>query len=192
MSTTAAEEQSLSPVVQIPLSTTSSNENYTRDKIQRLLKFNKTEYVVIENSNKKNKQSSTCWNLFGFPAKLDSNDTPIKIDGFVSCMKCFVTYSYISNSTTFLNKHDCNPSYQKPNSTSSSSSSRTSSTSQNLITMYGHTRPKKVQLPESHSKEMKDLISRWICKDMRPFSVVDDIGFREIAQRCISIGIFLL
>jgi hypothetical protein len=58
-----------------------------------------------------------------------------------------------------------------------------------LITAYGH--PKSVRLPDSHTKEMKDLVARWICKDMRPFAIVDDAGFREIAQRCVSIGNFI-
>ncbi|CAF1508392.1 unnamed protein product [Adineta ricciae] len=35
---------------------------------------------------------------------------------------------------------------------------------------------------------MKDLLVRWVCQDMRPFAVVDDVGFREFSQRCISIG----
>jgi hypothetical protein len=70
---------------------------------------------------------------------------------------------------------------RKINSTSSSASS-----SQTLITAYGH--PKPVRLPDSYCKEMKDLVVRWICKDMRPFAIVNDAGFREIAQRCVSIG----
>ncbi|CAM4989862.1 unnamed protein product, partial [Rotaria socialis] len=40
------------------------------------------------------------------------------------------------------------------------------------ITTYGQ--PKTVRLPDSHSKDMKDLLVRWICKDMRPFATVDD------------------
>lgn len=182
ISTSSIGQQSSVPVVQLSSSTASSNEKYTREKIQHLLKYNKTQYVVLDNMN--NKKSSICWRSFGFPAKLDSNDTPKKIEGFVSCKSCFTTYSYISNSTSYLKKHDCQSSDRKPNSTSSSS--RTSSTSQSLITAYGH--PKSIRLPDSHAKEMKDLLSRWICKDMRPFAIVDDAGFREIAQRCVSIG----
>jgi hypothetical protein len=48
-----------------------------------------------------------------------------------------------------------------------------------LITAYGH--PKSVRLPDSHSKEMKELVARWIYKDMRPFAIEDDASFREIA-----------
>jgi hypothetical protein len=166
-------------------STTPLDENYTREKVQYFLKHNKTQYVVLDNSS--NKNSSICWRLFGFPAKLDMNGVPQKIKNFVSCKICFTTYCYISNSTSFLNKHSCESAVQKPKFTSSSSSSH--GYSQSLITAYGH--PKTVRLPDSHSKEMKDLVARWICKDMRPFAIVDDVGFREIAQRCVSIGNFI-
>jgi hypothetical protein len=30
-----------------------------------------------------------------------------------------------------------------------------------------------------------------VCKDMRPFAIVDDAGFCEIAQCCVSIGNFI-
>ena len=83
-------------------STMLSNEKYTREKIQHLLKHNKTQYVVLDNSA--NNSSSICWLLFGFSAKLDMNGAPQKIKSFVSCKNCFITYSYISNSTTFLKK----------------------------------------------------------------------------------------
>ena len=115
------------------------------------------------------------------------NDVPQKIKNFVSCKNCFITYAYISNSATFLKKHSCQPSGRQTNSTSSSS--HTSSSFQSLITAYGH--PKAVRLPDSHSKEMKDLMARWIYKDMQPFAIVDDTGFREIAQSCVSISSFI-
>ena len=35
---------------------------------------------------------------------------------------------------------------------------------------------------------MKTLSAQWICKDLRPFSVIDDSGFRSIAQELIRIG----
>ncbi|CAM4889910.1 unnamed protein product [Rotaria socialis] len=168
----------------ISSSTVSSNENDTREKIQHHLKYNKTEYIILDNPNSNNKKSSVCWRSFGFPAKRDINGVPQKIKNFVSCKNCFTTYSYASNSTTFLNKHNCLSSDRKPNSTLSSSYN--TSSSQTLITTYGQ--PKTVRLPDSHSKDMKDLLVRWICKDMRPFATVDDDGFRKIAQRCVSIA----
>lgn len=179
------DNSSSSSDIQQSFITTVTNEEYTREKIQRLLKLNKGQYVVINNSN--NKRFSNCWKLFGFPAKIDENGHHQRIPNLVSCKKCFATYSYISNSTSFLNKHDCHSSRPSKNKTSSPSS-RTSSVShsQRLITDYGN--PKSIRLPETYSTEMKDLITRWVCQDMRPFAVVDDDGFRDVAQRCISIG----
>jgi len=110
-------------------------------------------------------------------AETDSNGTLQKIEIFVSCKSCCTTYSYIFKSTTFLKKHNCESSCRKIDSTSSLS--QTSSSSQSLITAYGH--PKSVRLPDSHSKEMKELVARWIYKDMRPFAIEDDASFREIA-----------
>jgi hypothetical protein len=100
ISTSSVGEQPSLSVVHLSSSTASSNEKYTREKIQHLLKYNKTQYVVLGNLN--NQKSSICWRSFGFPAKLDSNDIPQKIEGFVLSKSCFITYSYISNSTTFL------------------------------------------------------------------------------------------
>lgn len=174
-----------SSVIQQAIVTISSNEELTREKIQHLLKFKKDQYVIIDNVN--NKKSSDCWRLFGFPAAINENGDHQRIEKFVSCKKCFTTYSYVSNSTTFLKKHRCD-SLHRSNNTSSSTSSRQPTVyhSQRLITDYGN--PKSFRLPDNCSKDMKDLIVRWVCRDMRPFAVVDDIGFREIAQRCVSIG----
>jgi hypothetical protein len=68
--------------------------------------------VVLDNSS--NKNSSICWRLFSFPAKLDMNGVPQKIKNFFACKICFTTYSYISNSTSFLNKQSCESAVQKP------------------------------------------------------------------------------
>ena len=94
-------------------SITSSNENYTPEKIQHLLKHNKTQYIVLDNSA--NKNSSICWRAFGFSVNLDVNGVQQKIIDFVSCKNCFITYSYISNSTTFLKKHNCQSSGRQIN-----------------------------------------------------------------------------
>ncbi|CAF1553129.1 unnamed protein product [Adineta ricciae] len=180
-STSSASSPLSSVDLRVSSSASSSSENYTREKIQRHLKFDKAHYVILDNSNSKN--SAICWRSFGFPAVLDTNGAPQKIPNFVSCKKCFTTYSYVSNSTTFLNKHSCLSSDQKTKSTLPSSRD---TSSQSLITNYSQ--PKIVRLPDSYSKDMKDLVVRWICKDMRPFAIVDDDGFRSIAQRCVSIG----
>jgi hypothetical protein len=76
MSTSSVEQSSSSGFCPSS-SSTSSNEKYTREKIQYLLKHSKTEYVVLDNST--NKNVSICWCLFGFPAKIDTNGIPQKL-----------------------------------------------------------------------------------------------------------------
>ena len=182
MSTSSVEQSSWSALCP-SLSTTSSNENYTREKIQHLLKHSKTQYVVLDNST--NNNSSICWRLFDFPAKLDMNGVPQKIKNFVSCKNCLITYSYISNNTTFLKKHSCQSSGRQINS--ASFSFHTSSFSQSLISAYDH--PKTVRLPDFHSKEMRNLIYRWICNRgrNRPPSCrsgLPMIGYRLMESAC--------
>ena len=74
MSTSSVEQSPTS--IFCPSSIMSSDEKYTREKIQHLLKHNKTQYVVLDNST--NNSSSICWRLFGFPAKLDMTGVPQK------------------------------------------------------------------------------------------------------------------
>lgn len=54
-SSTTDQSTSKSSVNERSCSSTVPNENYTREKIQYLLKHNKTEYVIIENSISNNK-----------------------------------------------------------------------------------------------------------------------------------------
>jgi hypothetical protein len=36
---------------------------------------------------------------------------------------------------------------------------------------------------------MKRICAQWISKDLRPFSIIEDSGFRDLAQELIRIGI---
>ena len=53
------------------------------------------------------------------------------------------------------------------------------------------TRPKTYGLCLSQVGRPNGLFRPLIRKDMRSFAIVDDAGFREIAQRCVSIGNFI-
>ena len=66
------------------------------------------------------KYASDCWKRFGFPAVIDENGKMMKkFDKFVSCQKCFVTYSFKSNSTSQMNKYNCESSLPLLSSTNS-------------------------------------------------------------------------
>ena len=87
----------------------SSHTVYSCVQIENLLKKEKDRFVVINNTNRK-LTSASC-QVFGFAAIIDSNGgPPERIDKFVSCRKCYKTYSFASNSTHFLLDHICNSS----------------------------------------------------------------------------------
>ncbi|CAF4497997.1 unnamed protein product, partial [Rotaria sp. Silwood2] len=168
---------------------TSSRTTYSCAQIETLLKKEKDRFVVIKNPNKK--LTSACWQIFGFPAIIHSNGgSPERIDKFVSCRECYKTYSFTSNSTRFLLDHPCNPSTPTKRSNTLASMPSSPSVLQRSITVF--TTPKKSKLNDITKSKIKELEARWICEDMRPFAVVDDPGFRRLAQELISIGKIIL
>ena len=44
------------------------------------------------------------------------------------------------------------------------------------------------QFSDKDIKAMKSLCVEWICGDIRPFSILDDPGFRNIAQKYVRLG----
>ncbi|CAF4618940.1 unnamed protein product [Rotaria socialis] len=47
---------------------------------------------------------------------------------------------------------------------------------------------KQVQLPDKEINLVKDLTCKWLCQDMRPFSIVEDVGLKNLLQQFISLG----
>jgi len=152
-------------------------------EIQTMLKTKPGEYIIIENTGK---HTSDCWTLFGFPAIVNSNGDLERINGFVSCRKCFSTYSFISNSTRLLNQHACEKSNERNRKLTGNS---TSSTQRSLTAFYS---AQPVSLQASQIKKIKDLQAEWVCHSIRPFSIVEDDGLRRLVQECISIGKHLI
>lgn len=143
----------------------------TARDLQRLLQSKPNEYVIIDNPKK---HSSDCWTLFGVPARVDNNGHHEQIENFVSCRKCFTSYSFVSNSTRQLNQHKCTTSNERP--------------TQETVTSFFSKRPTTLKINEV--SKIKDLQAQWICESVRPFSIVEDRGFRRLVQECISIGNF--
>jgi hypothetical protein len=152
-------------------------------EIQTMLKTKPNEYIIIENTGK---HTSDCWTLFGFPAIVNSNGDPERINGFVSCRKCFSTYSFMSNSTRFLNQHDCEVSKEKNKRLTANGTS----SAQRCLTAFYPAQP--VSLKASQINKIKDLQAEWVCQSIRPFSIVEDDGLRRLIQECISIGKYLI
>jgi len=170
----------------------SSNEiPFNSEKIKHLLRSENKTYKVIKNESS---SASTWWNIFGFPAKLDENNEYQRIFGYVSCFKCFQTFIYSSKSgTTRLKEHEtkCGKIISVLSSPLSSSieidSPNPSSSTQSILTQHGFRKSRK--LNEKDTDHMKLLCAQWISKDLRPFSIIEDSGFRNLAQELILIGI---
>jgi hypothetical protein len=165
-----------------PSSIGNSNK-WTCAEVQAMLKTKPSEYIIIENTGK---HTSECWKIFGFPATVNNNGDPERIQGFVSCRKCFSTYSFISNSTRLLNQHDCEISKEKNKRLAANGSPST----QRCLTAFYPAQP--VTLKASEIKKIKDLQAEWVCQSIRPFSIVEDDGLRRLIQECISIGRHLI
>jgi hypothetical protein len=165
-----------------PFSPRNSNK-LTCTEIQSNLKTKPNEYVIIENTGK---HTSDCWTLFGFPAIINSNGDSERINGFVSCRKCFSTYSFTSNSTRFLNHHDCEASKERGKKLAANGTPPT----QRRLTAFYPAQP--VNLKASEIMKIKNLQAEWICQNIRPFSIVEDKGLRRLIQECISIGKYLI
>ena len=156
-----------------------NQDKFTCTDVQSMLKLKPNEYVIIDNTGKHN---SDCWNLFGFPAIIDSNGDCERINGFVSCRKCFTTYSFKSNSTRLLNQHKCAVSQEKNKTLEGNGTSLT----QKSLTAFYRAQPAVLKPPEI--MKIKSLQAEWVCQSIRPFSVVEDKGLRRLIQECISIG----
>ncbi|CAF1176026.1 unnamed protein product [Rotaria sordida] len=164
------------------------------EKIKHLLCSDSNKYIVIE--NKLSKPCPSWWKIFGFPAILDENKKYRRIFAYVSCFKCFQTFIYSSKSgTTRLKEHEIK--CIKSNSSSSSSSSISISSevinqSDALLsaqsTLAQHGFKKSLKLSEKDIENMKKLSAQWMCENIRPFSVIEDSGFRAVSQELICIG----
>ena len=158
---------------------------YTPDRIRSLLKHQQTDYKVIPND--KLNLSSTCWKVFGYPAKkCQENDQFEKIDGFTSCQLCYQTFTYTAKSgTRNMNDHLCVKNL--PNSeTTQSTIPPGQKKLDNMLKNY-----KRVKLSQSELNTVKNLTCSWLCEDMRPFTIVEDNGLRGLLQEFINLGKFI-
>ncbi|CAF4597243.1 unnamed protein product, partial [Rotaria sp. Silwood2] len=104
--------------------------------------------------------------------------------------KCFP----ILNITTTISPSPTTPSTStttsSPSSTTSSSSisftSSSSTSAQVTLNQMGFT--KSIKFNEKDIRRMKDLSVEWVCGDIRPFSIFDDVGFRRLAPECVRLG----
>lgn len=166
-------------------STPSRSTDYSCKQIELLLKRDRQRYVVVEN---KKSRHSKCWDSFGFPAEVQTGDEePRIIENFVTCRKCFCTYSFVSNSTRLMNSHNCETNKRTRAASAFAGLSKSPMSTQSSL--FSFSTPLKIKITDSHLKKMRNLQAQWICRDIRPFAILEDDGFRKIAQELIFIGI---
>ncbi|CAF4566006.1 unnamed protein product, partial [Rotaria sp. Silwood2] len=181
---------------------------FKSETIKHCLLFEKSQYQII-----KNEYPTTVkwWRAFGYPAQLNDNKKFQRIEGFISCYKCKNTQIYnklsgtkrykehadkcfpILNITATISPSPTTPSTStttsSPSSTTSSSSisftSSSSTSAQVTLNQMGFT--KSIKFNEKDIRRMKDLSVEWVCGDIRPFSIFDDVGFRRLAQECVRL-----
>lgn len=160
------------------VSTDATPSSYTPDRLKRLLQHEKHKFRILKNESPK--PLASWWRTFGYPALLNEKNEFQRIPGFISCFKCSHTSNYGPKSGTrrFIEHADrCSPvttiSDQRPTQ---------SSLDKNIY-------KQKVSLTSKEENELKELYAKWICRDIRPFSIVEDDGFRDLAQMFVRIGI---
>ena len=134
----------------------SREDSLTSEKVKHLLRTENIEYTIIKKDS--STASSSWWNGFGFPAKLDEDNIYQRIFGYVSCFKCYQTFVYSAKSGTTRIKEHYNKCTKITFSSSSSitidQSSRSSSTHS---TLSHHGFKKSSKLNEKDVQNMKKL-----------------------------------
>ncbi|CAG8841620.1 41395_t:CDS:2, partial [Gigaspora margarita] len=88
--------------------------------------------------------------------------------GYVSCKNCNNIFTYSQKSgTSHLLRHQC-----------------ISSSNQLKITLF---LPKKTILPTAKESTTNKIVN-FVCKDLRPFEIIEGEGFRDFSQEMINIG----
>ena len=156
-------------------------QSFTASSIENLLKRKDSikRFIVIENNLKKN--SSTAWSTFGFPAQQIEDGAYERIHGFASCFQCKTTYTFQSDgsgSTKHLLRHRCS----KPESLSEGSQRGP------LHMLFKSRQKAAAAINSKDSTEIKDALTRWVCRSVRPFNIVEDAGLRDILQTVLDLG----
>lgn len=151
--------------------------SFNSQKIKHLLLNQKEKFKIIKNESP---SPAEWWRCFGFPARLNENNKLEKIDGYISCFKCMNTQIYSNLSGTKRFKEHADKCFPSSIGTSSSSSTQTTLNQMRFKTSR--------KFSENDVSAIKNLCVKWICGDIRPFSIIDDSGFRNLAQECIRLG----
>ncbi|CAF1143835.1 unnamed protein product [Adineta ricciae] len=162
-----------------------SINHYTVEQLKQFLLKKNPNYRLSKNNS--TKSSSIWWRAFGFISTLNENKEFEQIPGFISCLKCYNTFRYSFNSGTkhFVDHaNKCFPFATK--NTVVAADANESKFVQYKLEQVGVQR--KVQLTAKDQQRLKEICAKWICCDMRPFTIVEDDGFQNLANMLIKIG----
>jgi hypothetical protein len=165
-------------------SASSSTDSYTSEQLKQFLLKKNEKYRLI--SNDSTKSLAPWWRAFGVITVQNENNEFEPIVGFISCLKCYHTFRYGFKSGTkhFIDHADrCFP---VASSDSAAGITDDSKLVQRRLEQSGFQRKAKVTLKETN--DFKDLYAKWICCDLRPFTIVEDFGFTQLANMFIKIG----
>ncbi|CAF3221229.1 unnamed protein product, partial [Rotaria sp. Silwood2] len=162
----------------------SSSTTEEIDKEQLKLKFRLA--LIDDVDNKKTSEIKAksdqiikllCQRIDRFTVETISGET-FTVSNFVSCIHCFTTYRYGSSSTESISHHEC----------SGPTSSFKSATTENSSTLDKHFMKQKNPFRLCEQRHFTKLFTNWICDDLRPISVVEDSGLKEICSYFYSLG----
>ncbi|CAF0973117.1 unnamed protein product [Adineta ricciae] len=155
---------------------------YTNKQIEFFLRTDKQKYRILANEN--NKKATSWWRSFGFPAVLNEKNGFERIHGYISCTKYYRTSIYGSKSGTkrFIDHANrCSP-------LSSQSIPNQRNPEESQATLDNIVIKKKAHITTKEQNEIKHLYAKWICEDLRPFTIVENNGFQQLAQTFIRLG----
>ncbi|CAF1591790.1 unnamed protein product [Rotaria magnacalcarata] len=137
------------------------------DQIKRLLCKRNPQFSVIAHGVTKTHLASW-WSSFGFAMETLSNET-FTVSNFVSCTQCFTTYRYGSSSTESMSHHRCSESIF-------------------TLTLDKHFIKQKNPFRVGEQRHLTKLITNWIADDLRPISIIEDLGLKEICSYFYALG----
>lgn len=164
-------------------STSSQSHLYTAEQLKSFLVKRNRRFQIVQND--KRKMTASWWRSFGYIAVKNQIDEFEQIDGYIACFKCFITFRYGQNSGTkhFMDADRCYPLAQR-----NTPADRTSDRQSNQIKLDQVGFRRKITLTSKERCEVNNLHARWICHDMRPFTIVEDYGFEHLASMFVKIG----
>nr|XP_054592988.1 E3 SUMO-protein ligase ZBED1-like [Nothobranchius furzeri] len=120
---------------------------------------------------------STVWNFFGFHVKRDPDGKRVVDKTTTVCRRCHTMLNYFSGNTTNMTVH-----LRRHHPDAKTSGVREKQQQPSMQKALPESFRQPFTRDSKRAKEIDRVIATFIAVDMRPFSVVDNIGFREMLR----------